>query len=262
MSFRTFSRRAGLRSPNYLKLVMDGRRNLSVRTAPAFARACGLDAERAAYFVDLVAFNQARTPSERQEAYERLARHRRYREIRRLDVEQAAYHAHWWIPAIRELAARRDFQADPAWIARQLVPSIRKDQAARALDVLVRLGMLVRDETDGRWKQAEPLLTTGPETRGVHIARYHRVMLERAAHAIDLFGPDDRDVSSLTLCVGPGGLRALKERLASLRRELLEWSALEPDPEQVVQLGFQLFPLSRRRDGTPTPRRARHGRSS
>jgi len=42
-----------------------------------------------------------------------------------------------------------------------------------------------------------------------------------------------------------GGLRAFKERLQRFRRELLELSALESEPEQVVQLNFQLFPLSR-----------------
>ena len=55
----------------------------------------------------------------------------------------------------------------------------------------------------------------------------------------------DRDISSLTLCLSRGGLRAFKERIQRVRRELLELSALESDPEQVVQLNFQLFPLSR-----------------
>jgi uncharacterized protein (TIGR02147 family) len=36
-SFRAFSRRANLRSPNYLKLVMDGERNLSRAMAERFA---------------------------------------------------------------------------------------------------------------------------------------------------------------------------------------------------------------------------------
>jgi len=62
----------------------------------------------------------------------------------------------------------------------------------------------------------------------------------------------DRDISSLTLCLSRGGLRAFKERIQRVRRELLELSALETDPEQVVQINFQLFPLSRggRRGGS------------
>ena len=39
ISYRAFSRRAGLGSPNYLKLVMDGARNLSPAMAGRFAAA-------------------------------------------------------------------------------------------------------------------------------------------------------------------------------------------------------------------------------
>jgi hypothetical protein len=42
-----------------------------------------------------------------------------------------------------------------------------------------------------------------------------------------------------------GGLHAFKQRIQRVRRELLELSALEKDPEQVIQINFQLFPLSK-----------------
>jgi uncharacterized protein (TIGR02147 family) len=70
-------------------------------------------------------------------------------------------------------------------------------------------------------------------------------MTQRAIESIDLVPAAERDISSLTLCLGRGGLATLKTRLQRLRRELLELSALETDPEQVVQVNFQLFPLSR-----------------
>ena len=38
VSFRSFSQRAGLKSPNYLKLVMDGERNLGADTPLHFSR--------------------------------------------------------------------------------------------------------------------------------------------------------------------------------------------------------------------------------
>jgi hypothetical protein len=41
----------------------------------------------------------------------------------------------------------------------------------------------------------------------------------------------------------------LKERVQRFRRELLDLSALEEDPAQVVQMNFQLFPLSRADSG-------------
>jgi uncharacterized surface protein with fasciclin (FAS1) repeats/BMFP domain-containing protein YqiC len=107
---------------------------------------------------------------------------------------------------------------------------------------LIELGLLVKDAA-GRLVQADALLSTGAETRGLHIAAFHRAMTQRAIESIDLVPPEDRDISSLTLCLSRGGLRAFKERIQRMRRELLELSALEAQPEQVAQINFQLFPL-------------------
>jgi uncharacterized protein (TIGR02147 family) len=250
-SYRSFSRRAGVSSPNYLKLVVEGARNLSAKMAERFAEACGLDADARRYFVHLVAFNQATTSSERALHYGKLTSFRQYRQAHKLELAHAAYYSEWYIPAIRELAASREFRADPEWIADQLLPSITPLQAERALETLLELGLLVRAE-QGRLEQADALLSTGPETRGLHIVAFHRAMTQRALEAIDLVPAQERDISSLTLCLSRGGLKMFKERLQRVRRELLELSALESDPEQVVQINFQLFPLSRakKRAGT------------
>jgi uncharacterized protein (TIGR02147 family) len=245
-SYRSFSRKAGLKSPNYLKLVVDGERNLSADMAERFASACGLKGDELRYFVDLVAFSQAPTLAERNQHYARLTGFQRYRNAHKLDVAHAAYFSAWYMPAVRELAVRTDFRDDPAWIAAQLVPEISRDEAEHALTTLLQLGLLVR-ESNGDIRQADVLLSTGVETRGLHIAAYHRAMVHRAMEAIDIIPAQDRDISSLTLCLSESGLRAFKERVQRFRKELLELSALEPNPEQVVQINFQLFPLSRRR---------------
>jgi uncharacterized protein (TIGR02147 family) len=250
-SYRSFSRKAQLKSPNYLKLVVDGERNLSDDMAERFAAACGLGEDEARYFVDLVAFNQATSLAERNKHYARITGYQRYRQAHKLDLAHAAYYSAWYMPAIRELVARADFQADPSWIAEQLIPPITRLEAERSLQILTELGLLVRDAS-GKLKQADVLLSTGPETSGLHIAAYHRGMMQRAMESIDLVPPGERDISSLTLCLGANGLRSFKERVQRFRRELLELSALEDDPEQVVQMNFQLFPLSKgARKGQP-----------
>jgi len=43
----------------------------------------------------------------------------------------------------------------------------------------------------------------------------------------------------------------MKQRLAAFRRELLELAELEEAPEQVVQVGFQLFALSHPEEKEP-----------
>jgi uncharacterized protein (TIGR02147 family) len=242
-SYRAFSRRAQLHSPNYLKLVIDGQRNLTGSMANRFAAACGLDGDDAAYFEHLVQFNQAKTSSERASFYDRLRSFRRYRRVQKLEIDHADYHSTWYVPAIRELAARADFRDDPEWIAKRVFPAITAAEAKRALEVLFRLGLVAKDQ-EGRVRQTDVHVSTGPETQGVHIATYHRTMMERASEAIDLVKATQRDISSLTLCLGPQGLAELKRRIQTFRRELLKLSEDDPDPRQVVQLNMQLFPLS------------------
>jgi uncharacterized protein (TIGR02147 family) len=244
-SHRSFSRRAGLRSSNYLGLVMKGERDLSSEMAPRFAKACGLGKSEADFFCDLVAYGQAKTTGEKQRWHERLARFRKFRDAHRLLGEQTAYHQHWYMPALRELVTLPGFTEDPKWIASALEPPISERQAVEALETLCRLGLLVRG-ANGRLEQAQALVTTGPGPLGHQIFAYHHGMIDLAKRALDQLPREERDISSLTLCVAEAHLPVLKERLRVFRQELLQLAELEARPERVVQLNFQLFPLSRR----------------
>lgn len=242
-SFRVFSRRAGIRSTNYLRLVIDGKRNLTKSMAVQFARGCELSGTEADFFCELVEYCQAQSQQERSRSYERLAGYRQFRAVRKLDAAQARYHSSWYVPAIRELVRRPDFQEDPKWIAAQLVPRISAREASRALALLLRLSLLERG-ADGRLQQATPLVTTGPGPLGHHVYGYHHAMLERAGDALDRMDRTERELSSITVCVSQSKLEELKERVRVFRRQLLQEAELEGVPERVVQINFQLFPLS------------------
>jgi uncharacterized protein (TIGR02147 family) len=242
-SYRAFARAAGLGAPNYLQLVINGRRNLTAAMARRFAETCGLGKDAASYFVALVAFNQATNAEERNARYRELRVFRRYRRAHKLELAEAAYHSTWYLPAIRELSVAPAFREDPAWIAASLRPPIKPAEAQQALDTLLELGLLRRGPS-GKLEQKTRLVSTGPETTGMHIANYHTEMMQRATVAMTTVPAAERDISSLTLCLGPSGLAELKARIQTLRRELLELSERELDPTQVVQLNFQLFPLS------------------
>ena len=248
-SYRAFSRRIGVSSPNHLKRVIEGERNLPPETASKYAAAMGLEDEAAQYFLDLVAFGQAKTATERSHHYERLRGARGYKRAQKLDLQHAAYHKHWYIPAIREMAGGEDFRAEPRWVASRLLPPITVREATAALRTLTSLGLLA--ERDGRLVQADAVLTTGAETRGVHIANYHRAMLERASASIDLVPAAERDLSAVTFTVPADHVSALKERISAFRRELLaEFDQTGPGA-RVLQLNLQLFPLTIASEETP-----------
>jgi uncharacterized protein (TIGR02147 family) len=247
-SFRAFAQRAGIRSFNFLQLVMKGQRDLSAQMALHFAKGCGLGGHQADYFCEMVTFCQAKTSEERNRAYERLGRFRQFRLAHRLEPAQAAYHSSWYIPAIRELVALPDFVEDPKWIGNALRPAISPTQAREALSVLQELGLLVRDAS-GTLRQSTPLLTTGPGPLGHHVVNYHRSMLEQAARALDEVSREERDISALTLCVSQRSFQRLRERIDSFRQELLQLAELDGPADRVVQVGLQLFPLSNIKKG-------------
>jgi uncharacterized protein (TIGR02147 family) len=243
-SFRTFSKRAGLRSPNFFKLVMDGDRNLGADTVPKFAAALRLSEAERDFFSDLVAFDQASDSAEKNRAFERIAASRRFRNAKRIDGMVLTYLSHWYHPAIRELAARRDFTNDPKWIAAQLQPAITPRQAAQSVELLVDLGLLVTDPQTGQLSRGEPTLTTEHEVSVLGAANFHREMLQRASEAIDTIPAKSRDLAALTVCVSARTATEIKERIHQFRETLTAICDAQSAGETVYQLNIQWFPLS------------------
>ncbi len=243
VSYRYLARKAGFSSPNFFKLVMDGERNISADSVEKFADALDLEGEQRRFFADLVAFNQAESEEARNEAFERIAARQRFREARRIDSTMFEYLSNWYHPAIRELAARPDFRADPAWIAETLTPSITEQQAEQSLDLLFEMGLLVRGD-DGKIARGEPSLTTGHEVGSLAIKNYHRQMLERASASIEAFDSEVRDISALTVCIDAEMVDEFKERIHAFRETLLHLADETDDPEAIYQLNVQLFPLT------------------
>jgi len=64
-SYRLFSLKAGLKSPNFLKLVIKGERNLSKQSVYKFSKALNLSKMETDYFENLIFFNQSKTPDEK-----------------------------------------------------------------------------------------------------------------------------------------------------------------------------------------------------
>lgn len=243
LSYRGFARSAGLGAPNYLKLVIDGQRNLSPEMAERFAKACHLNEESSRYFQVLVAFNQASTDEERNGLHAQLSKFARFRAAQRLDLAQKEYHSAWYLPALRELVACPEFQEDPAWIARTLRPSITESQAAQALDVLLHLQLLERNEA-GRLQQATRAVTTGEQPSGLYLRNYHAEMMHSAIRSLQDIPASERHVTALTLSVSPETLDVVRRRILAFRQELIALCDADPKPAQVVQLNLQLFPLT------------------
>lgn len=250
-SYRYFSRMAGFSSPNFLKLVAEGKRNMSTRSIAKFARGLGLDAQESEAFETLVQLGQAQSDEERNRHYQRLRRHaRRHTSAARLEEAQYRVYSLWYTLPIRELLLHPDFEEDPAWIGKRLSPEVKPTEVRRALELLEEVGLAVRDE-QGRLRPANTKISTGPRVRSLAVRNFHRSMLDLASRALDGAPKDQRDVTALTLTLTPKQFELVRARIAQFRRELLDIidEDLRAEPElgerrEVYQVGFQVFPLT------------------
>jgi uncharacterized protein (TIGR02147 family) len=233
-----------LRSPNLLKLVIDGERNLGPDSVHKFVQALELSGKEADFFLDLVTCAQARSVAEKNRAFERISASRRFRSARRHDGALFDYLSHWYYPAIRELTARPDFVEDPKWVARNLQPRISIAEAERSLSLLLSLGLIVRNPETGCIERGEPSLTTEHEVTSLAVKNFHRQMLERASDSIDTVKPHKRDLAALTVCVSEKTAALVKERIHHFREEIAQLCDRDEEAQVVYQMNVQLFPLS------------------
>jgi uncharacterized protein (TIGR02147 family) len=250
-SYRYFSQKAGFRSPNFLKLVIEGKRNLSPESIEKFTSALKLNKKETEFFRILVHLNQARTIGEKKLYAEQLMQSRSFRHIHPLRQDQYRYYAEWYNIPIRELTVLPEFSEDPGWIARSLLPPISPQQAQKALDLLLQLGLLERDES-GRLVQADAFISTGDEVTATSVSNYHREMIQKGSEALDLFPGPERDISSVTMALSEEGFQEIKSLIQRFRKELLAIADQEKRPAGVYQINFQLFPLARRAKKEPS----------
>jgi uncharacterized protein (TIGR02147 family) len=242
-SFRLFSQKAGFTSPNFLKLVIDAKRNLSKESVFKFSKALSHTKREAEYFEHLVFFNQSKTLEEKNEYLARLMKYRRKSDPKKIEESEYSYYSDWFNPVIRELVTAIDFKGDYRKLGHAVIPAISAAEAEKSVRLLSDLNF-IKKTAEGRFARSAASLTTGPLVRSVAVANYHKAMMQRAAESIERFGADQRNISSLTLSVSTETYVALVEKLARFRRELLDLAESDSVPHKVVQMNFQLFPLS------------------
>ncbi len=243
-SHRLFARLAGLRSPSHLLLVMQGQRNLTQTTLPGVCRALDLDAEETEYLGLLVELDGTEIPEQREALFLRLSAMRRFQTARRLEGETYRYLASWHLPAVRELANLPGFRGEPAWVAASMRPALSVQDAAEALSLLQVLGLLVPDAA-GRLRPADATLTTPHEVAGLAARSYHRGMLQLAADSMANFPSSERHLGAITVSVPDRLLPVLKRELMGIQERLLDLcDGTIGEGERIVQINFQMFPLS------------------
>ena len=247
---RTFARKAEIRTPGYMKMVIDGKRNLTAETADKFCRALDITDQERKYFEYLVLYNQTTDPDLKKDYLEELLalcpRSAQYK----MEKNQYRYFSRPHYITIYEMVALPDFQEDYKWIAKRCFPPVRTSEAKEAIDSLLKLELLKRDE-NGKLYQTQKVIHTGDKnTKIAETYHYHEAVLNLARHALGSLKQEDRHYNSLTLPLSQKKFLKIIDKFYSLQNEILqELEAPEADANEIYQINFQLYPVTKK-DGT------------
>ncbi len=241
-SFRNFSKQAGFGSPNYLKLVMDGKRNLSAEAIGKFAKGLRLDSHETEFFRYMVECNQCDSLT-KQKVYEaKLMYLRELFKVKTLIPELYDYYHEWYHSAIRETIKKGKVKNDPAAIANSLVPNISEEEAKKSIELLIAL-KFVEINTEGYLEAKETGGTIDAETAALSQKIHYEQMAELAAQSLYTQGPETQDFESVTLSLPLEKIAELKGKIAQLIQSVAQEHSNNPE-HAVFQLNVQLFAIT------------------
>jgi uncharacterized protein (TIGR02147 family) len=242
-SFRYFSKRAGFTSPNFLKLVIENKRNLSSDSIARFSTALKLTASESEFFNRLVHFNQSQTEADKAHWSLQLLRCKGFQKIHPLRQAEYSYYANWYYVPIREMVGLKSFRDDPLWISQHFRPALTTDQVKTALHHLQDLNLISKDEK-GLWTQTQKSITTGNEVHHNFVKQYHQQMIQKASDAIDFYPRELREISAVCIPVSKNKLEDIKKMIQDFRKELLAVAESDEDANSIYQLNIQCFPVA------------------
>ncbi len=248
-SYRAFATEVGCNSPNLMFLIVSGKRNLTKTNIPKVAALIGMGKREQHYFDALVSFNQAKTDSGKDYYFQLLNRLKGHRITALIAGEQFEYISLWYYPVIREMVLLEEFEERPEWIAAHLKGRVTVGEAKTALEALLRLGLLKRDE-NGKLVHVDKHITTGNEVAHVAAYEYHQQMLDISKDILAKSPPNRRDYSSLVMAVSKTQFEELKQMIHDFEETVIHYINDHPDkPEAVYQLNVQFIPAAASKQG-------------
>ena len=219
-TWRQFAKAAGYSSPVFLKLVSEGKSNLSEAGIERTASAMGLVGGDLLYFRCLVNFNQQKKAAVKKEFYDEMRSIASKSRVSLVGEDQYEYFSSWRNPVLRELADSLS-DLNPADYASLFIEKTTPDQVKKSLKTLVKTG-LVKQTASKSYKKKTPALTTGNlDVASLTVREMHRQMGELAIKSLDQVDPKDRDFSGLTFGVTNEAVERIKAEIADFRRRMM-----------------------------------------
>lgn len=242
-SWREFSRLAGFSSPNYMKVVCDGKSRLSKAGVDRVATAMELVDYEREYFTLLVDYAESLDEGKKKQALARIRELSREYRVKMLDGDSYAYFESWLNPVMRELAPMNP-GAKPLALARMCYPEASATEVRESLDFMVHAGILEK-KGEYEYAQAEKIVSGSSEIMPLAIRSMHRQMAKFAGEALDSIPVSRRHITGVTLSVTKAEYARIVMELEHFRQKILNIARGVKRGEQVYRLNLQFFPLTK-----------------
>ncbi|MBQ7081449.1 MAG: TIGR02147 family protein [Fibrobacter sp.] len=242
-SWREFSKAAGFTSSSYMKVVCDGKSNLSRIGVERTGQAMGLVGFEMDYFRAMVNFGQETDETKKKAAYEEMLSIAKIHKVRVIEGELFKFYETWKNPVLRELAPLMP-GATPGEIAKKCYMDISANDVKETLDFLTKAGF-IKKTGENTFVQTETSIKGSPEATKLAIRDMHREMAKIAASSLDL-AKTERNFSGVTMGISKDSYEQIVKELDECRRKIISIAAGDKNIDQVYRLNLQLFPLTRK----------------
>jgi uncharacterized protein (TIGR02147 family) len=243
-SYRYFGQKAGVKSPIFLKQVIEGKRNLTRQMIEKFIPALNLNKKESLFFKNLVLFNQAKTAVEKQEHYSVMLTMMEYINEHQLSADQYLYFEKWHTSVIRELICLYDFRDEYELIAQTVSPPIKISEARKAVELLLRLKLIARQK-DGTYRQTNAAIISSDAMVALARRSFNGEMIAMARNANETVSPQERNISCITMGISEACYDVLLSEIAAFKERVKVIINQDERSSRVYQLNLQLFPLSK-----------------
>jgi uncharacterized protein (TIGR02147 family) len=242
-SYQLIARRMGFRSKSHFPQIVQGKLRLSGDQVWRMAELLKLKKREAEYFELLVGFTDAVTPREKLRYYERMAACGDVAP-KVLDRDQFEFYERWYYAAVWNILLFYPFDGAFDKLARMVDPAISAGEARKAVKVLLRLGLIDRDES-GIYRSCASIMRGTSEGYSLALANYASQMMDRAKHAIEATPKEERCISCVGLSVSEEAFARIQEEVREFRRRVLQIAHGSKKPSRAYHLNIQVFPISR-----------------
>lgn len=242
-SHRYLCNKLGLKSSNFILLVIKGMRNISDDICIKLIDVFQLKDNEAEYFKYLVLFTHAKNNIDKNNYWKKMISLRPQRKNGYIDEAKFKCYDQWYNLAIREIITAMGKDIDYQKLAKQISPPISAKAAKESVNLLSELGMVKKNE-NGQFEKSDTIIETDPKVNSLAVFNYHKEMASLAKTNLINTKREERNFSSCTLDVSEDGYKMIVEMISDFREKLMEVCALDEKLERVYQLNLQLFPIT------------------